>query len=449
MWDSDIGEAAATLSGFDEWKYMSLIGAEAGDDIAPSKKPGGRLRRKPKAIEKKVREWIEGTKRPTLQSIVIISVHELNGLWKQSVATGSDEESLQRAQESMEKLHSASQQLRGCYTESTIERACLQVATALLGVASQPSCQNPFLCLQQAAVYASQGAKGGNSDLVFRHGVPDIKECSYHEALIIVGRADCLHAVFFPNEAAFLCSYVARVCSLHRDRERPESEWNSQWKIVAIYAYNVSVMIRSTVSTVLDKEMKNAFLSMWERDVVEELERGRTDALAWKRALLTGKAPLHSKKDTGVGQEDVEDGQEEDVDEEASEADEEEIEEAQNFDYDDEEEEGEEQEEEDNGKTENNNDDDDDMDDSDDDNSEDRDDNDDDDDDNAEMPQPLGPGVYSSASLGTSFGNHYPIAGHDVDFNDYACIPLVTTSHPMYADDSDDDSMDNIEIVGV
>jgi hypothetical protein len=443
LWDSDIGEAAATLSGFDEWKCMSLIDAEAEDSIAPSKKPGGRRRRKPKAIEKKVKEWIEGTNRPTLQSIVIISVHEIHALWKQSVATAPNEESLQRARESMEKLHNVTQQLRGCYTDNTIEKASLQVAIALLEVASQPSCQNPFLCLQQAAVYASQGSKAGNSDMVFRHGVPDTKECSPHEALIILGRADCLHAVYFPNEAAFLCSYVARVCSLHRDRGRPKIEWNSKWKIVAIYAYNVSVMIRSTVSTVLDKEMQNAFLNMWERDVVEELERGRTDALAWKRALLTGKAPLHNKEDIDVGQEDVEDEQEEEVDEEASEADDEEIEEAQNFDDDDEEEE---QEEEDNGKTENNNDNDDDMDDSDDVDSEDdkdRDDGDDDDDDNAEMSQPHGPGVYSSASLGTSLGNHYPIAG-----SNYASMPPAT-SHPMYDEDSDDGSMDNIEIVGV
>jgi hypothetical protein len=426
---------------------MTFVAAAAGDDIAPSKKPGGRRRRKPKAIEKKVKEWIEGTKRPTLQSIVIISVHELHGLWKQSVATAPDEESLQRAQESMEKLHGVTQQLRGCYTDITIEKASLQVAKALLGVASQPSCQNPFLCLQQAAVYASQGSKAGNSDMVFRHGVPDTKECSPHEALIILGRADCLHAVFFPNEAAFLCSYVARVCSLRRDRGRPEVEWNTQWKIVAIYAYNVSVMIRSTVSTVLDKEMQNAFLNMWERDVVEELERGRTDGLAWKRALLTGKAPPHNKGDIDVDQEDVEDEQEEELYEEASEADDEETE-AQNFDDDDEE--GEEQEEDDNGKPENKEDDDDDMDDSDDGDSEDDKDRDDEDDDgeedNAEMSQPQGPGVYSSASLGTSLGNHYPFAGSDADFSNYASMSPAATSHPMYAEDSDDDS---IEIVGV
>jgi hypothetical protein len=453
LWDSDIGGAAAALTGFDEWKYMSGICEEAGDGIAPSKKPGGRRKRTPKAIEKKVKEWIEGTKRPTLQSIVIISVHELHGLWKQSIATAPDEESLQRARESMERLHLVTQQLRGCYTDMAIEKGSLQVAVALLDVASQPSCQNPFSCLQQAAVYASQGSKAGNSDMMFRHGVPDSKECSPHEALIIIGRADCLHAVYFPNEAAFLCSYVARVCSLHRDRGRAEMEWNSQWKIVAIYAYNVSVMIRSTVSTVLDKEMQKTFLYMWERDVVEELERGRTDALAWKRALLTGKAPLHNKEVVDVDQEVAEDEQE--VDEEASEADDEDVEEAQNFDDDDEEgeegekgEEGEEaQEEKDNAKTENNNDDDDDDDDSDDDDSEDdkdRDD-DDDDDDNAEMPQPHGPGVYSSASL----GNHYPIAGSNFAFSNYESMPPAASSHPMYAEDSDDDSMENIEIVGV
>jgi hypothetical protein len=122
----------------------------------------------------------------------------------------------------------------------------------------------------------------------YRAKLPEKTECTPLQALVILGRADCLHAVYFPNEAAFLCSFVAKVCRLRRENEGvdgAELEWNLQWKIVAIYAFNVSVMIRTTVSTVLDKQQQNSFLSMWERDVVEELERGRTDGRVWKRTL--------------------------------------------------------------------------------------------------------------------------------------------------------------------
>jgi hypothetical protein len=193
-----------------------------------------------------------------------------------------------------------------------MEKASLHLAVALLELASQPACYDPFACLQQAAMFASQASKAGNSDVIFRKSLPEIEDCAPLEALNVLGRADCLHSVFFPNEAAYLCSYVARVCRLHRDREQPDHEWDARWKIVAIYGYNVSVMIRATVSTVLDKNMQKSFLSMWERDVVEELERGRSDGWSWKRSLYPSSLELPPEK---AGFEDLEAEEEGDDDE--------------------------------------------------------------------------------------------------------------------------------------
>jgi hypothetical protein len=197
-----------------------------------------------------------------------------------------------------------------------MEKASLHLAVALLELASQPACYDPFACLQQAAMFASQASKAGNSDVIFRKSLPEIEDCAPLEALNVLGRADCLHSVFFPNEAAYLCSYVARVCRLHRDREQPDHEWDARWKIVAIYGYNVSVMIRATVSTVLDKNMQKSFLSMWERDVVEELERGRSDGWSWKRSLYPSSLELPPEKASFEDLEAEEEGDDDEVVEE-------------------------------------------------------------------------------------------------------------------------------------
>jgi hypothetical protein len=293
LWDSGIGDAALSLSGFDEWKHFSSKPGR-NDDSATDFQAGGRVRKIPRAIEKKMEEWIKGSDKPLLQRFVAIPAREMQALWEQSIASIPDEEGRVRASEDMNRLHEATRQLRACYTDLAVEKASIQVTLALLDVAAQQSCHNPFLCLQQAAIFASQGSKAGNNDEVFRKSVPEANVCTPLEALIILGRADCLHSIYFPNEAAFLCSYASRVCSLHRDRQRPELEWNARWKIVAIVAYNISCMIRNTVSSVLDKDMQRSFLDMWERDVIEELERGRTDALSWKRNLnrLANEGPV-------------------------------------------------------------------------------------------------------------------------------------------------------------
>jgi len=80
----------------------------------------------------------------------------------------------------------------------------LNLSIALLEMAAFPDCYDPFTCLQQAACFASQATKSGNSDTAYRQTLPEISACSPKEALIILGRADCLQSVYFPNEAASL-----------------------------------------------------------------------------------------------------------------------------------------------------------------------------------------------------------------------------------------------------
>jgi hypothetical protein len=63
---------------------------------------------------------------------------------------------------------------------------------------------------------------------------------------------------------------------------------------------------------VLDKNMQKSFLSMWERDVVEELERGRSDGWSWKRSLYPSSLELPPEK---VGFEDLDAEEEGDDDE--------------------------------------------------------------------------------------------------------------------------------------
>lgn len=192
----------------------------------------------------------------------------------------------EEAKEAMDKVHLATKQLRHCFTSNATEKASAQVAVALLELASDEQCQNPIICIQHAAMFASQGSKGGNNDERFRKALPVSEaECTPLEALMVLGRADCLHATYFPNEAAFLCSYVARVCRLHRDRLQPELEWTPQWKVIGILAYNLSVAIRYSMRSLFDTDAQRLALRLWDREVVEELERCRADAISWKKQL--------------------------------------------------------------------------------------------------------------------------------------------------------------------
>jgi hypothetical protein len=56
-------------------------------------------------------------------------------------------------------------------------------------------------------------------------------------------------------------------------------EWNEQWRVIGICVYNLSVSIRTTLSYQGDRP------EYWEQSVVEELKRGRADAIALKKTL--------------------------------------------------------------------------------------------------------------------------------------------------------------------
>eukprot|EP00536_Pseudo-nitzschia_multiseries_P002867 jgi/Psemu1/252068/estExt_Genewise1Plus.C_400030 len=272
LWDSDIGEAATTLASYEDWQIMAgraqyqPIGDREGLYQKRIRKNGKRM-----LYDKKVQEWIEGALSPTSKDFIQIPNTELKQMWTRGIFLDErpTELSSKDAKDQMEIVHKATTDLRSCYTYAAAEKACLNLSVELLEMAATSNCHDPFNCLQQAALFASQATKSGNSDTAYRQSLPEMTECSPREALIILGRADCLQAVYFPNEAAYLCSFVARVCRLHRDSREVKFKWNDKWKVVGIYAYNVS----------------KAFMAAWERDVVEELERGRRDGRSWINAL--------------------------------------------------------------------------------------------------------------------------------------------------------------------
>jgi hypothetical protein len=68
----------------------------------------------------------------------------------------------------MKKLDYSIKKLRQCVTIIALQKASLQVALVLLEVAGTKECQNPFICLSQAAIFAAQGPKGGNNDEDFK-----------------------------------------------------------------------------------------------------------------------------------------------------------------------------------------------------------------------------------------------------------------------------------------
>ena len=192
--------------------------------------------------------------------------------WNDGTASAISEEAIK----AMLQVDVAVKQLRACFTEAAIQKGCIQVALALMELVKKGYACNPFLCLYQAAMFASNGSKGGNSDEAFKQGLPKERECTPREALVIIGNADCLQSLYFPDEAIYLCSYVARVSRLHRDKQETDMEWNAQWRVIGICVYNLSVSIRTTLSYQEDRP------EYWEQSVVEELKRGRADAIALK-----------------------------------------------------------------------------------------------------------------------------------------------------------------------
>lgn len=294
IWDSAIGKAAAESGGDGAERSRQLA---AKKDATPKVKPQPlrKRSRQSKMSYKSLDDRFEGEEYEIfLSNAVPIPASELKRVW--NISKGLDDNIInnngpsKEAQEAMQRVHEAMQLLRACYSEESVQKASLQVAMTMLDLVAEEDCENPFVCLQQAAIFASHAPKGGTSDAFFRECLPKASDCTPQDALVILGRADCFQAVFFPYEAAFLCSYVARVCNAHRTGTAAHSEavpglWNDQWKIIGILCYNVSTMIRATVKQVLRSEIKKEDIEPWDGDVVDELMEGRADALDWQSKL--------------------------------------------------------------------------------------------------------------------------------------------------------------------
>lgn len=313
IWNSDIGRSTvSSRTNLNEWGNFDWD----KDDVAPSNRPGY-LRPKQRTNfsspegSKALHEWFgkENDIDP-LSNLVDLPFSLLQREWIKSPLTESETDGLDGL-EAMEKLNSLVMQLRSCYSEVAAERVCLNIASSLIDVASSRACQNRFLCIHQASIFASQASKGGTSDQSFHSPLPKTETCTPLNALLTIGRAGCLNATSFHQEAAFLCSFVVSVCSLHRDRTHEEFEWNNRWRIISILTYDLSVAIRHAANVIIqDQERPEDTSGTWEKDVIDELKRARSDGIAWKDSLgiASSRTNLTSLRSSSSGRADSSNG---------------------------------------------------------------------------------------------------------------------------------------------
>jgi len=176
------------------------------------------------------------------------------------------------------KLDDAIKNLRKSRTLNSLEQSSLDVSVALIDVAATEECFNPFLCLQQAAMYAELGSKLGSNDEPFKKCLPSKEKCTPLEALVILGRADCLRAIHFLHEAQYLCSWVISVCRLHRDRQEAFFLWDERWRVIGVLCYVTKARIDET-GEALHNNNKSAPLRKWDDVAQDEANRGKSDAL--------------------------------------------------------------------------------------------------------------------------------------------------------------------------
>ena len=187
----------------------------------------------------------------------------------------------------MRELNSSVAKLRVCYSIQAVEKASLSIASLLLQLVSCSGCRNIFLCLQQAAMFASHAPKGGTSDHHFHARLPSPEACTPRDALLVIGRADCLNSLHFCQEAAFLCSYVANVCSLHRASKFNPLIWDERWSLLSSLNYDLSISIRNVAGALLqDQVTKDDTTGTWGVAVIEEFRRARDDGVLMKSKAL-------------------------------------------------------------------------------------------------------------------------------------------------------------------
>lgn len=137
------------------------------------------------------------------QNFLNLPISYLGSLWA-TTTTDNEWNDEAAATSAMAHLDSTLRNMRASYTVQAIERAALNVSISLLALVCFEQCSNPFLCLAQASMFASQGPKLGTSDRYYQARLPLLHLCTERQALTILGRADCLRAIHFYREAAFV-----------------------------------------------------------------------------------------------------------------------------------------------------------------------------------------------------------------------------------------------------
>ena len=295
MWNSSIGTCTVTESERREWnRFVDTRSTFEGLPVTAEKKLAvdeSRRRRKP---SQPPRIKVAKSSAPSpldrgdaLQSAIRLSSSALLIEWlKESVVDEVAKESA-AAKGAMGHLDEALKILHKSTTLTSMQKSSLLVASALLNVASQATCYNPFQCLQHAVMFASNGPKLGKNDALFKKALPQHDlDCPPVEALMILGRADCLRALHFTDEAIFLCSYVLSLCSKQRERIPPvagvaltPTTLPSKWSALNAYAYMVSIATDSTLSSLLHACSKEVTTLNWSKEALEEIAHGRAAAM--------------------------------------------------------------------------------------------------------------------------------------------------------------------------
>lgn len=308
VWDANIGVATSSKSQILEWKYSTT-----NEEKKESEVQGSRARRKrtPQSTEDITTSLalhvpFPGERSvPISSNLIVVPCRALHNAWTE----GMDRQLLiakSAPSEHMVVLSQYLRQLRGCHTEKAVEGASLNVAVAAIDLMAHPECSNPFLCMQLAAFYASQAPKRGSSDKAFKNALPRRENCTPLDALTILARAECLQALHFCTEAAFLCDFVARVSRTHPIGSSSDPGLQRRWSIVRAAAYNVSVSIRHTAVSLRNDNYKPSDPGLpfqWQQPAIDELMRGREECVAFLKNVtpisVDVELPLREAEENG------------------------------------------------------------------------------------------------------------------------------------------------------
>ena len=291
LWDSEIGKHVATSIAARARPWQDFSTTDTKNRIpAPSARPGY-VRPSKRAVtaftegngEREVFEWFDWEdEADPMSNLIALPLSMIGREWRKLRNEYGVNHAPSCSKELMSRLDANVKKLRASHTAHVIEIVSLRVSSDLLQLAACPDCSNPFLCIQQAAMFAGQAPKVGASDLAFHAKLAKPDACTPLEALLTLGRAESMLSVQFYQEAAFLCNFVANVCSRHRNPEG-RGQQDTRWIIVASLAYDLSVMIRILARTVIfEKRLKEDTSGTWDVAAIDELRHARSEGCQWK-----------------------------------------------------------------------------------------------------------------------------------------------------------------------